>query len=503
MRSHIASIAVALVATVNSLWAVTPSIPVLASNDAAQDVEPAVVVTNRNGVDYVTTVYMRYVMGPPTLTQQGVPQLVSKTTTNLSSGIFIEGSLSLPSSSYNRGLDPALARDSRPVGTGYGGRVYCAALADYNASDLDHTNIPNAIVLWYSDDGGTVWSTPHVIASHVTAGSHLAYDKPAIAVSRHVGPDQGYIYVSFTDRDQSGYGNNKIVLARSADGGQTFSIVPNSPAGNAAINNSQVVVDPRSGDVYVLWVDFPSSCIMSARSMDHGDSFMAPEQGPCAATGHSFLVAPYSPVHTIQPYLRSGVIAYTIPIARWNDAKSVIGVVWHEREGIATGTDYTTYPPTNVYYAYHNDAGWQRSSLTPPSCSSSPAPLCCTVPPCPQNDDYPNSDQFMPALDSDPNGNVTIVWYDTRDDNGGRRYHEYAARFTFTGGFYQSNTRVSLFKTDPCLYTSGPGSVQRTCFIGDYQDIISWPFGVIPRFLTGWVGIPASGVGNIYLDDLR
>jgi hypothetical protein len=478
MRALTLWISVALFAGVLPLWAVTPTTPVLASNDAAQDVEPAVVVTNRNGVGFVTTVYMRFVMGPALLTKEGVPQLVSKTTTNLGGGSFVEGSLALPTSnSYNRGFDPALARDPRPVGTGYGGRVYCAAMADYKPRDQnDGIDVPNAVVLWSSDNGGSVWSTPRIIGSHLTA-SYLYYDKPAVAVSRHAGTDQGYVYVSFTEQDRLTFTNTRILLARSTDGGQTFSILPDSPSGSAAVGTSQVVVDPRSGDVYVLWVDYASHCIKSARSTDHGDSFLAPEQGPCAAPGHSFLLSENGQPN---PVLRSGVRAITIPVARWNDAKSVIGVVWHEREGVATGT---TYPPTNVYYAYRSDAGWQGSSLV--------------------NDDYPNTDQFMPTLDSDPNGNVTVMWYDTREDSAGRLYHEYAGRITFTGGFYQSNVRVSLFKTDPCLYTSGPGKVPANCYIGDYQDMISWPSGITPRFLAGWVGIPASGVGNIYLDDVR
>ena|GEM_PF-2972101 len=63
--------------------------------------------------------------------------------------------------------------------------------------------------------------------------------------------------------------------------------------------------------------------------------------------------------------------------------------------------------------------------------------------------DATTGDQFMPALDFDSTGNMTVTFYDRRDDRQNIRYHLYSARINSGGNRLEPNIRVSAFQSDP------------------------------------------------------
>ena len=105
------------------------------------------------------------------------------------------------------------------------------------------------------------------------------------------------------------------------------------------------------------------------------------------------------------------------------------------------------------------------------------------------------NDQFMPALDFDLSGDLTVTFYDRRGDPNNILYNEYMARIASTGSPLQANTLVSTFQSDPTKYTGHyPG------FIGDYHDIWDQTISNIDNYFSAWVGIPTTtGIGDIYM----
>ncbi len=79
------------------------------------------------------------------------------------------------------------------------------------------------------------------------------------------------------------------------------------------------------------------------------------------------------------------------------------------------------------------------------------------------NDDETSGVQFFPAVDVSPNGNVHVMWGDTRDDPGiDLRYHIYYAVSEDNGQSFGINSRVTDSSSNPNY--GFPGGQ----FIGDY-----------------------------------
>ncbi|MEK7848707.1 MAG: hypothetical protein AAB270_07265, partial [Chloroflexota bacterium] len=81
------------------------------------------------------------------------------------------------------------------------------------------------------------------------------------------------------------------------------------------------------------------------------------------------------------------------------------------------------------------------------------------------NDDGSGRLQFFPALAADPEGNLHIMWADTRDDRTELSYHIYYATSKDGGQTWERNSRVSDFPSNPNYAFS------RGRFIGDYFSL--------------------------------
>jgi hypothetical protein len=252
------------------------------------------------------------------------------------------------------------------------------------------------------------------------------------------------------------------------------------------IGGPQLAVNTSNNYVYFVCADYAGNAVWVATSTNHGltfqnwhgklarNSLVGPLPQPCPGNPPDctpLLRArpasdPKGPGHPIR--------AYTLPIARYNAAANVLGVVWHEREPGNTGNPVIT----DTSYAYYNDTQWQPA-----------VPLML-------NGYYPGHDNFQPALDSDIHGNVWFVWYDTNYAASDKPYiYQRAWSYTTYTGGYVGGTFVGGFKSDPSynLYAS----------IGDYQDIVSVPNGpYYGRFVHAWVGVPTATLrDDIYISD--
>ena len=427
------------------------------TSDVNQDVETSVMAYNSNGTIYKSTTYIK-------ILSNGTPRIYYSTTPDFYT--FYRGQLALPSG-YQYSADPLMSKNAFNGGIAPG-RIYTSGLI-YNPSSKHQTyGILNGIAVWHSDDGGRFWSQPTIVLSN-GSDSSSTFDKPAIDVSWHSG-SLGYVYTAYVYM----YGGTNPVttyigVSRSTDGGVTFpqTTVPYST--QDTINGVQVLVDYYSGYVYVLWIDFSDNTIYMSTSKDMGTTWSAPES---VASGKML---------NTNAYLNGDVRAGSLPMARYNWVANKICLVWHEWQKDAPSNCNSLphgYPgcTTDVYYIAKSPSGWQGKVKI---------------------SDAPTNDQFMPALDFDLTGNLTVTFYDRRNDTNNIKYHQYMAHIDSNGSPLQANTRVSTFQSDPTKYTQYP------CFIGDYQDIWDQTISNVDNYFSAWVGIPVStGIGDIYLSTI-
>lgn len=408
-------------------------------SDNSQDAEPAVMATNRNGLTYVMTSYIKIVNGT-------TPRLYFSTTTDLST--YTRGAIPMPAG-YQYSADPLFSKNAYSSGVAPG-RVYLTGFV-YNGS-----NPPSGIAVWRTDSGGVSWSQATLVAVDNTANYVL--DKPAITVSWYSGT-RGHVYVAYIRSNRYDSMDKQLFVARSTDGGITFGMPVLVATGR--INGSQVLVNGNNGHVYVLWTDFEAKQIKMATSTNNGQNWSSPET---VATGNmldnnSFINGP----------IRVG----SLSMARFNWVANKICVVWNEFE--APGSQRT-----DIYYTAKSlsSGTWQSKVRV--------------------NDNQTN-DQFMPALDFDTTGNLVVTFYDRRDDPANFLYHVYMARINSSGGNLQSNTQISTFQSDARKYSSG--SYLR--FIGDYQDVWNQQLAVGGEYyFPVWIGIPSTNIGDVYLSGI-
>src|SRR5215212_1080798 len=223
-----------------------------------------------------------------------------------------------PSPDLPYDLDPAIF--FRPDGRAY---LLSSSFTDW----------PNGgVYIAWSDDGGLTWS-PLV---QITPPTGHFDDKSWLAFDTTGGPHSGSIYVTWTR-----FGNAEIFLARSTDGGVTWSPAVQVSNGASAINNDgpQPVVLP-DGTLLILFLHDANpgalGTLTKAVSTDGGQTF-APntplfpiQQSPFTLPGENWRIFTY---HSL---------AYD-PVRGW------LTVIWPDyRDGATEGINILTSRSTDA-----------------------------------------------------------------------------------------------------------------------------------------------------------
>ncbi len=430
----------------------------VATNDnPSQDVEPTISNVWVGGAPYVTTAYISYPAAYPHL------PLLRTVTTSTSFTSFTPSTLSLPAPlpgqpEFQQEWDPFLAANN-------GGVVAPRRLYAIGIAGSYTTPLITAVVLWRSEDGGLTWSAPVIIDdNHLTPSGPTGFflDKPHVVVN----PNSGYVFVTYLAYSTATHGLATTHFSLSTNGGISFAAPTALFAGT--IGGPQLAVNSGSNNLYLVWADYASNRLFASTSVNNGSSWGSPV-GLTPSIGQ--LVGP---MPTEVPQLSNGIHVFSLPMVRYNPVADVLGVTWHQRED----TNITNPVPTDVYYSYFNGSAW----ATPIAVSA-----------------IAGQDEFMPALDSNASGYISITYYSTYGSIGNVQYREWLAYCSFSGAEPMTHERLSPLWSNPHNYTI----IQD--FIGDYQDGTSIRGLGYNQYVSAWVGIDASyntAHGDIYLTDV-
>jgi hypothetical protein len=332
------------------------------------------------------------------------------------------------------GSDPSLAFDSQ-------GRLFYGYIVVFFGSGNGINGTEMAVAR--SLDGGKTY--PTVTFFSFEGGSNHFNDKPIITadVNRN-SPFRDNVYIAW-DAASGGSTGGGVRLARSTDHGATFSVArTDDPSGPGRAIGADPFVGP-DGTLYVAWNDYAANTIAFTRSTDGGVSF-APQS----------VVANKSIPFDIAIPAESFRAALVYPAC---DADRSSG----PRRGrlYCSWMDLTSSGTTDIFVAHSDDKGATWSARKSAGDVTS----------------FP-VDRFNHWLSVDPtSGELTVSFYDTRNDTTGSRYmtDTYLAR-SVDGGATFSNTRVStessnehdcdgIFPCDGINY----GNQQ-----GDYEGLVTY-----------------------------
>ena len=182
-------------------------------------------------------------------------------------------SRTLPFNACAGGLFDFLSRASDPwVAIGPEGRVYVSGIAYQPTTGVDTAG---AVIVVSSPDGGRTWDAPGVAA--ITRTPEFFHDNTAVVADpRH--PGTAYVLTTRYEGTEGIIG--PAALSKTVDGGKTWSqirtISPRTPDPGRA-DAPQMVIDPRTGHLFVFYTQGPEGSSMSfLRSEDGGESWSPP-----------------------------------------------------------------------------------------------------------------------------------------------------------------------------------------------------------------------------------
>ena len=335
------------------------------------------------------------------------------------------------------GSDPTLAFDTQ-------GNVFYGYIVVFfsNGNGINGTEMAVA----KSTDGGKTY--PGVTFFSFESGTNHFNDKPMITADTNAStsPFRDNVYIAW-DAASGGSIGGGVRVATSSDHGASFSTVRvDDPSGPGRSIGASPSVGPN-GEVYVAWNDYVANAIVFNSSFDGGHSWGVPRTISTKTLPFDIAIPAES--------FRGALVYPSLDVDRSNGP--------HRGRIYCSWMDLTTANVTDIFISYSDNGGltWSSAAHVPDQFSF-------------------KVDRFNHWMSVDPtNGNVTVAFYDTRNDTTGARYQTdyYLARSTDGGvSFPGPDIRVStvssnehdcngIFPCDGINY----GNQQ-----GDYEGLVSF-----------------------------
>jgi hypothetical protein len=356
----------------------------------------------------------------------------------------------------------------------------------------------NGIFVASSDDGLT-WHRPVAVTSHrykngqevpFEINPDLAIDTfPTLADGKR-NPNFGHIYVTWARYYPSGQypgepgasGGSQVMIAVSNDGqkwveqleerpdSHTFETVivdaydsGNARPGSGAANNPHVAVGPQ-GDVYVSI--FERNTYYLYHSANGGQSFVAPDPNPDSLRGLPFDNKAVSPTPPGIPSLD-----FRLLVSRGIAADPTKAGRIFAAEAYDLDVESTVYDVADIVFARSEDhgGGWQstfklgennNASFINDDNGGQRARLD-------HLDEDITGGQVMPRLAIDSQGNLALIWYDTRRDPDNLLFDVFASVSTDHGKTFSPNFRITDTSFDPNLGRFDAAGAENFSYFGD------------------------------------
>jgi len=352
------------------------------------------------------------------------------------------------------GSDPGVAYDTQ-------GNVFYSFIVVYfgHGRGINGT----AVAVARSTDGGRTYPTLTLFSQE--GGENHFNDKPLIATdTESISPFRDNVYVAW-DAASGGSTSGGLRFGRSTDHGETFSVVRiDSRTGPGRVIGADPFVGP-DGEVYAAWNDIGHNTIAFNRSFDGGVTFGTPGViSPKAIPFDIGIPAEFSRRALVYPSC---------------DADRSRGA--HRGRLYCSWMDLTPDGTTDILLSFSDNRGTTWSA---PKSVANPTGLV--------------ADRFNHWLSVDPtSGEVTISFYDTRNDTTGQRFETdvFLAK-SINGGATFTNAQVTNVRSNehdcgglfPC-----PG-IDYGNQQGDYEGLVTFggvshPIWTDSRFQL----VPATG----------
>ena len=352
------------------------------------------------------------------------------------------------------GSDPTLAYDTQ-------GNLFYGFIVVYfgNGRGINGT----AMAVARSTDGGRTYPTLTLFSQE--GGENHFNDKPMITADTNpLSPFRDNLYAAW-DAALGGSTSGGLRFGRSTDHGATFSVIRiDSPTGPGRVIGADPFVGPN-GEVYVSWNDAGHNTIAFNSSFDGGVTFGTP--GVISPK-----IIPFD-IGIPAEFFRRALVYPACDADRSSGA--------HRGRLYCSWMDLTAAGRTDILLSFSDDRG---ATWSAPKSVGDPPGL--------------TADRFNQWLSVDPiTGDVTVSFYDTRNDKTGQRFETdvFLAKST-NGGTTFTNTQVTNVRSNehdcsglfPC-----PG-INYGNQQGDYEGLvtfggISHPIWTDSRFQL----VPATG----------
>lgn len=377
---------------------------------------------------------------------------------------------------------------------------------------------------YFSSDGGATWGgvdlplPPPISQNGFDFGSD-----PGVAWDLHGNVYYSYIVVFFSAGGS--INGTEMAVARSSDGGQSWTATFFSLAGPGNFNDKPMIAvdtnpsSPNANTVYVAWDTTvngkggpSSSGIEFSRSTDGGVSFSAPAVISATGGGQHFGIG-------ADPFVGPDGRVYVA----WHDISNAI-LVRSSANGGATFGAITTVAPTRIAFDALIPPQNLRGALVYPACGADRSTgafrgrLYCSwmdsnsagdtdiflatstnqgatwSAPLTVNDDGGGSYQFNQWLAVDPvTGAVDLSWNDSRNDPTNASTDVYFAQSTNGGASVSPNVKVTTAPTNETVAGADLGNQY-----GDYEGIDARGGSVHPIWTDRRAGGSVDGFEEVF-----
>jgi len=379
------------------------------------------------------------------------------------------------------GGDPAVAYSHRDRA------FYISQLCFFRALPFSEVHVIKSV------DNGKTWTPGRQAARAAsnfdyttgTVDESIFNDKEYIAVDNTpTSPHYGRLYVTYTKFHIAADGSSDYCPIQlsytdtipTANPSLTVfnhtPVVPDAPGagglGESANQHSQPQVE-RSGALDISYVIEECNT-----AIDHGFRFQKSTNG-----GASFLASPVTvdkpgqfvdnpdPADLLPPTVFR---APNVPSLDYSQASGTLTFTYQNYvNGAASGADIS------VQQSRDGGMHWTDARFLSTQAGGGPA----------------HNDQFFPWVDSSPDGNLYVIWFDRRRDPANRNIDTWQATSTNDGASWQTR-RISTRSWNPDLgfFTSG-------AFIGDYNGLAASNRAIYPVWTDGRNNaINSTGIGE-------